>query len=236
VYYFKAFDAKCEAYHNRISVCGAIGGEIGRQMIDDDQDCLLNFIDKDISKQFALLNDVNKDVFQQLLISKGIQKILYAQEKGFLQFESCDAREIIPVGFICLMVPLIYLIAEVTRQGGDSFSSLQLNQISTSLRGLVRLFHRRSPCSCIKDLYYSLKDNKPKMTYCDGCKQLSDAKNIFECGCGKRFYCFRECARRDNANHSKDECAANRLILSWLQMKEETMGMTNSNLSSSDGS
>jgi hypothetical protein len=34
---FQGFDAKYEAYHNRICVAGAIGGEIGRQMRDDDQ-------------------------------------------------------------------------------------------------------------------------------------------------------------------------------------------------------
>jgi hypothetical protein len=125
------------------------------------------------------------------------------QEMGmdFTQFSKGDMYFI-----FSLLEPCINLISAIDgiNNGGDE-PGVQINQLWASPRDVIRMFHRRSACSCLKDLYYNLKDNIPKMTRCGGCMETSDTKNIFECECKQIFYCSRECAKSHWVEH-KSEC------------------------------
>jgi hypothetical protein len=46
--------------------------------------------------------------------------------------------------------------------GGGSPGRFQKNHFSANPREMVRFFHRRSSCSCLKDLYYNLKDKRQR--------------------------------------------------------------------------
>jgi hypothetical protein len=99
------------------------------------------------------------------------------------------------------LYPLIELLLSVHLVNGISVSSVQLNLLNNSPREMIKLFHRDSACNCLKDLYYSLKDNTPKILQCMGCNMISDMKDIFECECTFVMYCTHECAEKDWQNH-----------------------------------
>jgi hypothetical protein len=152
-----------------------------------------------IIQKLVLLDDVNKDVFQRLLIAKGIKWILDSQKNGldFIRFASSDTPYLAIV-----FLPLITFIEEIVRTNGEGLTTSRFNNLFASPRELIRLFHRRRVCGCLKNLYYNLKDNTAKRTICHGCYEIRDAKNIFQCDyCKITFYCSRECAKRDWARH-----------------------------------
>jgi hypothetical protein len=160
----------------------------------------------DIMEKFACLDDMNKDMFRQLLVSKGVETILFGQKYGidFMQVSSCASPEMGPLSMSLL--PLRRTIAMIDAVHGSGWKRFQVDQLCSCPRDLVRIFHRGSACSCLKELYYNLKDNTPKKLRCEGCKEISDLKNIFECSkCETVIYCSRECAVNDWANH-KSEC------------------------------
>jgi hypothetical protein len=154
------------------------------------------------------LDDVNKDMFRQLLIAKGVAVLLDAHQKGQINFASCSIHEMkdCNVDFVPFLMPIIGLLDLIDRPNEDG-GRLNLRSLMVSPRELVRFFYRRSSCSCLKVLYYNLKDNTSKRTWCSGCEEISDAKNIFECECKRAVYCSRECAKRHWAVH-KSECKA----------------------------
>jgi hypothetical protein len=196
---FMDFDTNYETYHRRVDADASssddIGGEIDCQMLQD-----MDLQTKhDIHPKYLLLDDANKEVFRQLLISKGTHTILCMQQTRM------DWTEMRDVTVYLMPVAILVLLIE---NGPNSYYSQQ-NHLSTSPREMVKMFHRRSPCSCLKDLYYTLKDNTSIQTWCNGCETASYVKKIFECDCKNRIYCSRECAKKDWPNH-KLVCKANK--------------------------
>jgi hypothetical protein len=144
-------------------------------------------------------------VFRQLLISEGIDAILHLQETDIIQFASCTAIEMKSF-MVFIFMPIIALIGLIDPREGDTYG-IKFNQLCASPREAIRVFHRRSSCSCLKDLYYNLKDNCSKKTWYNYCGKTSDVKTIFECDCEMTTYCSRECAKSDWTRH-KCECMA----------------------------
>lgn len=134
----------------------------------------------------ALLDHVNREAFRQLLISRGTNVIFSDEEK---------------------LKPFTYLIDQIDGPNGEPLSYSQANHLLVSPREFVKFFHRRNACTCLKDLFYNLKDNTPKKTLCIGCNTITRAKDTFECECKQRIYCSRKCAKKDWTNH-KNECKA----------------------------
>jgi hypothetical protein len=81
-----------------------------------------------------------------------------------------------------------------------ALSHSQRNHLIVSPRELVKFFDRKSACSCLKDLYYNLKDNTSKKTWCHVCNERTNVKDIFQWECRIVFYCSRECAK----SHGRD--------------------------------
>jgi hypothetical protein len=213
---FEAFETRFEVYRSRMIEALGTRGDI--RLSSDIMATTSHQLDRDIlPKCLFLLNNESRDVFQQLVISKGIQLILSIQEAGvdFIEFSSITTSDIGDLAIFLL--PLISLITCIENGGGDPNYS-QVNQTYASPREVIKMFHRRSHCSCLKDLYYNLKDNTPKKTFCNGCGETSNAKSIFECDCKNRIYCSRECAKKDWPNH-KRECKAYNHIESPQTMK-----------------
>jgi hypothetical protein len=67
-----------------------------------------------------------------------------------------------------LLAPLIILINifedGAASGGGGGLTCSQGNHAYAGPREAIKVFHRRSACSCLKDLYYNLKDNTAKRT------------------------------------------------------------------------
>eukprot|EP00956_Cyclotella_meneghiniana_P027719 scaffold62827_cov64-Cyclotella_meneghiniana.AAC.2 len=80
-----------------------------------------------------------------------------------------------------------------------------LNMIACP-REVVRYFHRLNSCSCLKEIYYHLKDNTKRTTYCSKCKKIKDIREMMVCSkCKVANYCSNECAIDDYAHH-KTNC------------------------------
>lgn len=129
------------------------------------------------------------------------------------------------IGCMTALKPLILLIDIVDHWIGDNclnLSNYQLNYAHVSPREFVKIFHRESTCSHLKDLYYYLKDNSSKMTMCQYCKEKNDTDDIFECKSKLRIYCSRECTKHDWANHKRDceSMAEYEKKKSWYAAKE----------------
>jgi hypothetical protein len=93
----------------------------------------------------------------------------------FVRLASCDTTVLMILGVFFL--PLLDLIHCVDRTNEDGVNTIQMNHTVSSPRALIKLFHRRSCCSCgLKDLYCNLKDNTSKRTWCSGCKEITNAK------------------------------------------------------------
>jgi hypothetical protein len=106
---------------------------------------------------------LNRDVFRQLALSKGVKMILDFKETGWTTQKRTEC--------VYLLMPLLYAIDLVDRLNGecDGLTTTQMNYLRASPREVVKFFHRRSACSCLKGFYYNLKDNTPKMILCQYC-------------------------------------------------------------------
>ena len=92
------------------------------------------------------------------------------------------------------------------RQGGD--------------QSLITCFAKRAPCNCMKEKYEEAK-KMPKQGKCDGCKQITERRNLQLCACKVDQYCSAKCQRESWAEH-KQYCEAIRsgeaevsFIYSW---------------------
>ena len=78
------------------------------------------------------------------------------------------------------------------RQGGD--------------QSLITCFAKRAPCNCMKEKYEEAK-KMPKQGKCDGCKQITERRNLQLCACKVDQYCSAKCQRESWAEH-KQYCEA----------------------------
>jgi hypothetical protein len=102
-------------------------------------------------------------------------QILHAQERRVFQLASSSSITQSPRILNIALYPLVHLIDQIIEHpNGGGLREYQFDQMFSSPRELVRIFHRRCGCSCLnfslKDLYYNLKGNTSKMTRCNGCR------------------------------------------------------------------
>jgi hypothetical protein len=78
-----------------------------------------------------------------------------------------------------------------------------LTDIVSCTHAIVRFFHKRIGCDCLKDIYYNLKANTKKTTVCMYCKEEKAFKEVKLCKCKLVQYCSRECQRADWQHHKE---------------------------------
>lgn len=72
-------------------------------------------------------------------------------------------------------------------------------------RSTVKFFHRRNPCHCLHEIYYTLKETTERTALCFRCGSIAPIKQMYRCRCKSIRYCSRECAVEDWPYH-KDNC------------------------------
>eukprot|EP00956_Cyclotella_meneghiniana_P025212 scaffold52187_cov35-Cyclotella_meneghiniana.AAC.1 len=74
-------------------------------------------------------------------------------------------------------------------------SELQILANDTfSPRETIRFFHRRNSCDCLKELYYKLKENTARTSFCYNCFESVDIRKMSQCECKLVNYCSYDCA------------------------------------------
>lgn len=72
------------------------------------------------------------------------------------------------------------------------------DDIGACPREIIRFFHRRNSCDCLKEIYYKLKDQTQRTTVCLTCHKIKNIREMIQCGdCKLQCWCSRECQVAD---------------------------------------
>jgi hypothetical protein len=156
LHYLMTLTTNYKAYFDKITAALAMGEEIGSKIAIGEIARMIDMIRDNHIQKLVLLDDANKGVFQQLLVSKGIKLILSAQDTGYIEITSSTAQKMRVCSIVLMPLIAAIDIDLIDARNGDNcgFTSLKFSQQCVSPREAVRVFHRRSGCSCLKDIKY----------------------------------------------------------------------------------
>eukprot|EP00956_Cyclotella_meneghiniana_P014923 scaffold22596_cov65-Cyclotella_meneghiniana.AAC.8 len=155
--------------------------------------------------KYYQLNNARKDLFLRLLLATGTEACLSAANEIDLTKSNgiCEAEAY----FV-----MIQTIEVRNKYNGAYNEAIQfeievpLNDIGRCPREILRFFHRRNSCDCLKEIYYKLKETTKRTSFCYNCKKSVELRNLSQCQhCQVANYCSYECAVASWPNH-KEEC------------------------------
>ena len=82
------------------------------------------------------------------------------------------------------------------------------NVMDGNSRDVLKFYHKRLGCQCLKQKYSLARQVLPKMGRCSGCKKPFERRRLLTCSACKSngsLYCSPKCQRADYHNH-KDDC------------------------------
>lgn len=156
-------------------------------------------------EKYYQLNDARKDLFLRFLLGTGTEGCLAAANENDLTKTNC----ICEADAYFLMIQTI----EVRDKYNGAYNmaikfeiEVPLNDIGRCPREILRFFHRRNSCDCLKEIYYKLKETTKRTSFCHNCDKIVDIRNLSQCQhCQVANYCSYECAVADWPNH-KEQC------------------------------
>ena len=165
---------------------------------------ILENIDKHYGK-YHQFNESRQRAFKEMVLARGTQKCVeVSNEIDLVQI----SEYVHPGQYTAPLTPWIYmmLIIEACEQYNFSHPKEMKNHPSVMIefarigqvaydcpRELIRFFHRRNSCDCLKGIYYKLKDSTKRTAFCHGCCQMRDMKAMKDCECKSAMFCSREC-------------------------------------------
>ena len=130
-------------------------------------------------------DDRNKTACRQILLSHGTEVLLRSgRDPSSLQMAT-KMPLALPYLFMLVHMEVVERFNGVIHSIHDEYDMFlkthqelyDLNMI-TCPREVVRYFHRHNSCSCLKEIYYHLKDNTKRTTYCSKCKKIKDIREM----------------------------------------------------------
>eukprot|EP00956_Cyclotella_meneghiniana_P001209 scaffold1350_cov56-Cyclotella_meneghiniana.AAC.22 len=176
----------------------------------------LDRLSNEIYVEYRQLNDDGKEFFKEIMVSNGTAAVVARAKQ--IDLSKVSIRGAWPYIFMILVL-------EVRNRYSGAIEVKILNEIEMSMddivgcpREIVRFFHRRNSCNCLKDLYYKLKETTKRTSLCWHCMHVFDIRAMNRCRhCQVAQYCSYECAVANWSEH-KSECRVWRLC----QETEET--------------
>jgi hypothetical protein len=153
-----------------------------------------------VSDEYFQFSDGAKEIFKQLMLARGT-KVCNSEAK---QKDLTKENTIRSVShFVQIMLTI-----EVRESHGGALSESIMDEIliiandTVSPRETIRFFHRRNSCDCLKELYYKLKENTKRTSFCYNCCEMVDIRKMSQCSqCKAANYCSYECAVADYPRH-----------------------------------
>ena len=140
------------------------------------------------------------DVLNNSMNTKCAISLLSAIGRRFVDFdkreqnpESCLVFSKRIASFIMMLEDGTDIPDNVWMRGADAkFARLEYG----NHRDVLKFFHKRIPCDCLKELYSESRRALPKVGKCYNCKATLERSLLKKCtGCHSSVYCSKQCQR-----------------------------------------
>jgi hypothetical protein len=136
-----------------------------------------------------------KQIFRELVLAEGTEVVRSVANTTDLTKEQT----------ICEALPFVILLATVEElekrewwhKKNDTFHEIStiVDDIIACPRNIVRLFHRRNKCDCLKMIYYKLKDETERTAMCclRECSLVKGVREMIQCEHCRLRWCSKKC-------------------------------------------
>eukprot|EP00956_Cyclotella_meneghiniana_P023697 scaffold46643_cov50-Cyclotella_meneghiniana.AAC.3 len=150
----------------------------------------------DVYDRYRQFSDSGKDLFRIIILSNGTSACLHIADQIDLTKEHY-MHDPLPYA-----MSLIMLAIEIRDKYEGALNDNIVGEIRRSLddmtecpREIVKFFHRRNSCNCLKELYYKLKESTPRTAECWHCQKVVDIRELSRCeSCQVAQFCSYDCA------------------------------------------
>ena len=146
--------------------------------------------------RYRQFSDSGKDLFRVIVLSNGTSACLHVADQIDL------TKEHYMYDPLPYAMSLIMLAIEIRDKYEGDLNDNIVGEIRRSLddmtecpREIVKFFHRRNSCNCLKELYYKLKESTPRTAECWHCQKVVDIRKLSRCeSCQVAQFCSYDCA------------------------------------------
>ena len=163
----------------------------------------------EVCNKYCQFNDDRKKLFKEIMVTSGTAACIEAAKETDLSKVSTVRGTSFHIGMI-LMIEVRDKYDGAYDQRIRNELEMCMNDIIPCPRETVKFFHRRSPCDCLKELYYQLKETTKRTSLCDHCVKIVGIREMSQCQhCKVAQYCSYDCAVAHWQVHKK-ECKKTR--------------------------
>ena len=186
--------------------------DLAMKFADPGEECSVFDLARRTSDKYYQLNDNRKKIFRRMILANGTNACVKAANQSDLTKATHIA------GTLNKLAIMLEIEARDKYNGAcnkniNAEIVVLVNDIINSPRQIVRFFHRRNSCDCLREIYYKLKETTKRTAACWKCRNLVDIKEMCRCDhCKTAQYCSNDCAFAHWLDH-KESCREMRSIM-----------------------
>jgi hypothetical protein len=160
-----------------------------------------------IYEQYLRFNDEKQRIFREMIVAKGTEMTRRQANQCDL-IEASSIVDAIPFAYMLTFIEIRDKYSNTNITAFDIFNEILavMDDIIFCPRETVRFFHRRNSCHCLKEIYYKLKDETKRTTYCANCHEIKSIKEMLQCKDCKLQWCSMECQVINRGMSHKEYC------------------------------